>query len=247
MNVNLHINGNKVHTTNYESLVEATGHSLANCRYWKHIDMDPSLFINDDRPPSFLLYLGCNVSSPIINELLDIKSAFPDAINLLNLIDIDFHYNTYKPNLHLADLVDALNYLFGSLIVNLEFKFPFVFSFYGRKLFKTNYNWLVRNLDETLCSSPPNNPVLTHDKNRAFLQLMKNIQLKILAEYNTLNIMKECDMSSSKLDAHKKYKTRFLELGLSPPSILSIKTMVYDLQVFDLKSIEGHIDNISIT
>lgn len=175
------------------------------------------------------------------------KSVFPNSINLLSLVDLDFHYNTFQPKLQLADIIEALNYLLGSLFINLEFKFPFVFSFYGRKLFKTNYNWLVRNLDEMLCSSPANLPSVIHNKNEAFLQSMKSIQLKALAEYNTLNIMKECDMSGSKLDACKKYSSRFLDLGLPPTPNLSIKAMVFDLQLFDLKSIESHLDIESIT
>lgn len=209
--------------------------------------MNTSLFIRDDKTTSFLLDLECNVSTPIINDLLDMKSAFPNSINLLSLVDLDFHYNTFQPKLQLADIVEALNYLLGSLFINLEFKFPFVFSFYGRKLFKTNYNWLVRNLDEMLCQSPVSFPSVIHNKNEAFLQSMKSMQLKALAEYNTLNIMKECDMSGSKLDACKKYRSHFLDLGLTPAPNSSIKAMVFDLLLFDLKSIERHLDIESIT
>lgn len=209
--------------------------------------MNTSLFIRGDKTTSFLLDLECNVSTPIINDLLDMKSAFPNSINLLSLIDLDFHFNTFQPKLQLADIVDAMNYLLGSLFINLEFKFPFVFSFYGRKLFKTNYNWLFRNLDEILCSSPENLPSVIHNKNEAFLQSLKSIQLKALAEYNTLSIMKECDMSGSKLDACKKYRSRFLDLGLPPTPNISIKAMVFDLQLFDLKHIESHLDIESIT
>ena len=209
--------------------------------------MNPSLFIRDDKTTSFLLDLECKVSTPIINDLLDMKSAFPNSTNLLSLMDIDFHYNTFQTKLQLVDIVEALNYLLGSLFINLEFKFPFVFSFYGRKLFKTNYNWLIRNLDEVLCPSPVNLPPSVHNKNEAFLQSMKSIQLKALAEYNTLNIMKECEMSRSKLDACKKYKRCFLDLGSPPTPNITIKTMVYDLQVFDLKAIESHLDGNSIT
>jgi len=227
--------------------VEAIGHSFVECCYWKHIDMVTSLFIRDNKTSSFLLDLECKVSTPIISDLLDIKVAFPNSVNLLDLIDLDFHYNTFQPKLRLIDIVEALNYLFSSLIINLEFKFPFVFSFYGRKLFKTNYNWLIRNLDEVLCTSLPNHPSITHDKSVAFLQSMKNIQLKALAEYNTLNVMKECDTSGSKLDTCKRNRSRFLDSDIPYTPYSPIKTMVYDLELFDLSSIERHLDTESVT
>ena len=209
--------------------------------------MNTSLFIRDDKTSSFLLDLECNVSTPIINDLLDIKFAFPNSINLLELIDLDFHYNTFQSELRLVDIVEALNYLFSSLIINLEFRFPFVFSFYGRKLFKTNYNWLVKNLDEVLCPSSPNHPSIPHDKSAAFLQSMKNVQLKALAEYNTLSVMKECDTSGTKSDACKRYRRRFLDSGIPYTPNSPIKAMVYDLELFDLSSIESHLDIESVT
>lgn len=201
--------------------------------------MEPSLFVGNDGT-SFQICLSCGVTGPIINEILKLKSVFPGDINLLELVTLNFHYNTHLPTLLLPNLVEALNYLVGSLILNLEFKFPLVFSFYGRCLFKTNYNWLIRNIDELLAASPPNEVQVSRDKNSVFLRTLKNIQLKILSEYNTLSLMRECDNSSSRIDACRRYRRR---LSTGPHSILntSVKAMVYDLQVFNLQSIENHI------
>lgn len=246
LNVHLYINGNKLNAANYGGLVEGVGHSFASCRYWKQIDMDPSLFISNNNPvlegtASFLLGLDCNVTRPVFNQLLDVKTAVPTAINFLRLLDIDIYYNSLLSILKLADYVDALNYLFGSLFINLEFKLPFVFSFYGRKLFKTNYNWIVRNLGE-LSKTFPSYPSPTKDTNVMFAQSLQTLQLKIRAEYNTLSVMKDCDASSSKLEAHRRYKARQFDVEIPLPATFPIKSMVYDLHVLDLLFIESHLD-----
>lgn len=111
-------------------------------------------------------------------------------IDQLSHLDVNFHCWTPNPRIHCDTLFDYFQYTFTSLMVNLEYKYPFVFSVYGKRLVKVNYHNLVASSTELATpldrsSSPDQNDIVRH--------VLNKLQSFILYEYNTLNIMLECN------------------------------------------------------
>lgn len=78
---------------------------------------------------------------------------YADVSRLPRVATVDalsLSFDVWTPHeLYYSAIVDYLQYTLTSLVVNLEFRFPFVFSCYGRRIVKINYNTLTLYLRET--------------------------------------------------------------------------------------------------
>ncbi|OBA19617.1 hypothetical protein METBIDRAFT_19740, partial [Metschnikowia bicuspidata var. bicuspidata NRRL YB-4993] len=131
------------------------------------------------------LLLRCDIFYPILPDL-----AHADNVRFLQHLAIKFEYWSLHRTVYFEDLFDTLQYLLTSLMMNLEFKFPLVFSYYGKQLVKINYKNLKRNA--TLLATPLDN-AYAPDHNAILGAVLRKLQGVILYEFNTLNVMKECE------------------------------------------------------
>lgn len=131
------------------------------------------------------LTLRCELFHPILPDL-----AHAENVRFLQLLAIKYEYWSPHQAIYFEDIFDTLQYLLTSLMMNLEFKFPFIFSYYGKQLVNINYKSLIRN--STLLATPLDNTSVP-DHNEILAAVLLKLQLAILYEFNTLNIMKECE------------------------------------------------------
>lgn len=163
--------------------------------------------------------LGIALVCKLFNSLhTDLARLLVDQLEHVHAV---FEYWTPSSRVYLRSFLGHFQYLLTSLVVNLEYKYPFVFSFYGKQLVQLNYKNLIRTLTELAtpldnASQPDHSEIL----NRAFCKL----HVHILTEYNTLNVMKECDTLAYRLKQCRNYKT-------SSRDKRSIKNKAYCLRV----------------
>lgn len=191
-----------------------------------------------------MVNLNCNIFNPIKNQLTKNENT-----SMYESLIVNFKYLTTAAKLDITQFLETLNYLLVSVFINLEYEFPFVFSYYGRKLFKTNYNWIARSIDEvtdfkishssktSLSSFNKHKEILSKDE--LALKIILDLQQKALCEFNTINIWKECDLSKMKIDTCKRLKKKKEELGNSSTENSSIKSMVFNFRFLDVRSVEA--------
>lgn len=178
-------------------------------------DPESIIEVNDE---DMLVSLSSDYNESIMEEL---KSEGNDIgycrDNYSHNYSTNYSHNTVLPHIDLDDIIHTFNYSFSSLILNLEFKFPFVFSFYGRHLFKLNYKWIKHNISETQSNQ--------EEINKALYNNILGLETLMLQEYNTINIMKERTFHPSTV---RKFK-------LNPVyGKTSIKNYVHTLCLIDL-------------
>lgn len=165
--------------------------------------------------------LRCTVFDSIVPGLaLDIDIGY-----LRNLV-VDFSMHTPLSKMYFHVLMENLQYALSSLFLNLELRFPFVFSYYGRQLVQLNYTSLTRTmamLATPLDGSEPDEPSLVQHV------ALAKLQRAILSEFNTLNVMKECDMSYSRTRLCREYANKLVK---DDPK-MSIKSKAFRVAVFD--------------
>lgn len=172
-------------------------------------DPESMIEVNDE---DMLVSLSSDYNESIMEEL---KS---EGNELGQYSHYSHNYSLNNTVIPLDDIIHTFNYSFSSLILNLEFKFPFVFSFYGRQLFKLSYKWIKHNISET-----QNNQ---QEINNALYNHILGLESLMLQEYNTINIMKERTFHPSTVR----------KLKLNPINgKTSIKTYVHTLCLIDLK------------
>ena len=95
--------------------------------------------------------LVCKIFNPISNQFTTLngeKLIAVDRVNILEKITVDIEYLTQDFELSIEELVQDFNNLFTSWIINIEYKYPMVFSFYGRHFFLLNYSTLSKTISE---------------------------------------------------------------------------------------------------
>lgn len=94
---------------------------------------------------------------------------------------------TPLPILTLSNLYNHINYLISVLLINLEYKFPLIFSPFGSRYLKIQYNWLKWYINQIIS---------TGDTTKIFVKNLFNLQQSILHEFNTINIWKQLNRST---------------------------------------------------
>lgn len=146
--------------------------------------------------------LRCQAFDSILPDLLLIKS-----IEYLRNLTIDFSMTSACSNIYYHVLVENIQYSLSSLLLNLEFKYPFVFSYYGRHLLRLNYRNLTLNMAMLAPPLIENSSKLSQIVEIALAKL----ENAIVTEFNTLNVMKECDLSAHRTKMCREYINKLVK------------------------------------
>lgn len=173
--------------------------------------------------------LTCGIFSHVRNDLRQVEN-----IQYFHLLIINHNFTCSEAKLGLKQYLSLLEYLLISLLLNIELKYPLVFSFYGRQLFQRNYNMILKTIEE-LSNPIIDGPKFECNRNQILSDNIRKLQRKILYEYNTLNILKECNDSSSRRKSCDNFKKKPVDykLGSGP-----IKCTVYNMSFIDMAAIE---------
>lgn len=147
--------------------------------------------------------------------------------NTLEEMTVVLEMLTEKPSVELFRMVQNWNYMLTSFLANMEYKFPVVFSYYGRKLFALNYKSMLRCIDE-ICDVQMY--CLGGGEINKQLVLAKNLeklQKVIMTEYNLINNMLEIAGSRN------KYKSCVEAKKSSKNSGYSLKSRTYLVKLID--------------
>lgn len=182
--------------------------------------------------------LMCNLFGAILSDVANVP------VERLESIHVTLEYWTPASQCYFESIYRHFQYLLVGLVLKLEYDYPFVFSFYGKHLIKINYRNLIR-VHEELTSPLPNlkasqvfssaSPNSTTDEVEvpnsqlplhplttsvgASQQVLLKLHKHILHEFNTLNVMKECDLSSHQRNQCKRSWTK--------PNSSSLKRLVF--------------------
>ncbi|KAK6463916.1 hypothetical protein DFJ63DRAFT_55683 [Scheffersomyces coipomensis] len=226
---NLYLNGNQLLDSSYNYLIDRLGSNICRSSYWNALEVKPSLRI--DNSSSFQLDLQCLIFDGIINEFIEFDSngntvqVFDKEVNILKEMTIDIRYQTWETELLMDDFLHDLNYMISSWLVNIEYIFPLVFSVYGRQVFKLNYTSLKRcisemndhQLDKLISNASSSN------NHQSLILNLDKLQVRIMNEYNILNILKEIDHSNY------RYKVFINNKGKTSKQTMGVKNFPYSL------------------
>lgn len=181
------MNGKRLMGNNYGLLIEQIGMTFENSPIWKELQYNVSLLV-DQPDTSFVLRLQCILFHSIW-----------ESVNAVSEFTINLYFSTDQERINLTDMLHDTNYLVNSWILHMEDKFPLVLSYYGRHLFKLNYYWIKKSIDEMLDPSLLTllNIKEAYDSHSILLSnLLKLQKLRMVPEFNTINVLLE--MSKSK-------------------------------------------------
>lgn len=169
---------------------------------------------------SLSIDLMCSLFGAILPDVANLP------VERMEKLQVTLEYWTSASQCYFESVYRHFQYLLVSLIFKLEYDYPFVFSFYGKHLVQINYRNLVQVHKELAAplsakllvpsesKNPPNlpeqvsansvksysvvreEPVSTSNSVCAPLTVFLKLQKHILHEFNTLNVMKECDSNS---------------------------------------------------
>ena len=181
----------------------------------------PSLMFSvvDTRKPR-LATIELALMCKLVNALLpQLSHVLVEHLERLNII---IEYWTPATNCYMDRMNRHFQYLLASLALHLEYSYPFVFSFYGKHLVRLNIENLLRvhsYLSALGCAEEKGPPLAE--------MVLLRLQRSILHEFNSLNIMKECDFSSHRLRQCKDswlkhdFTYRSIKCMVFSPSMLS--------------------------
>lgn len=169
---------------------------------------------------SLQVNLRCQVFDSIVPDLPQ-----NDNVGFLRTLSIDFEITSPKSTIHFLQILQNLQYCLSSLVLNLEFRYPFVFSYYGRQLIRLNYKCLTRTMAILNVALEGEET----DVSQVMMRALAKLQNAILTEFNTLNVMKECDYSSHRIKLCREY----LEKLVTDDTRRSIKCKAYCVKVLN--------------
>ncbi|KAK6458103.1 uncharacterized protein RJT20DRAFT_133543 [Scheffersomyces xylosifermentans] len=196
LNFSIAINGNCLYQNDYNSLIERMGSSIASAPYWNSLELEPHLLYHSNQN-SFSLELSCKIFSSLKDQQ-NLDTTTGAERNTLENMCVTLNLFTQDKEISILNIVQDFNYLLSSWLVNMEYKFPLIFSFYGRQCFKINYKWLLKCTDEIL--DPQMTRILQLQRSINKLEVLTEnlikMQRRILAEYNIINNVLEMARSS---------------------------------------------------
>lgn len=174
-----------------------------------------------DGVPDLHLHLRCPWTTSIVSDFAR------TGVQKVYKIQARFeHYGSKK--VHIDDLFARLQYMLASLFLNLEFKYPFVCSSYARRFAIINYRQLVE-VNHILAGET--------DADTLHRLLIKKLTAAALAEFNLLNIMKECDQSLSRRATLRRNKLNFNTTNEASENSQEPAAALKTLDAYALKSL----------
>lgn len=172
--------------------------SLVKSAFWKQIlfELSPP----DHDHGSLSLYLKCKLFADLLSDF-----KHTDNVAFVERIHIVYKYHTPCLLVYYSCLFNNLQYSLASLMLDLEKDYPFVFSFYGKHLFEINYHTLIRCFTEL--ATPLQGPGEA-DLAEILQLVLEKLHHFLLTKYNTVEVMKECDKSSYRLQQCRKSISR---------------------------------------
>lgn len=177
--MNILVNGTNLHGL----LAESIANSFETSLFWSQLEY--LVKVSLDNKFSFETSLECQIFHPIINELVELG----DRVKLLDIMVVDFSFYTKGDNLELNQLIEAMEYSFISLFINLEYKYPLIFSNYGRKFFKENYSWVVRSVHEMIVTPDITNTIAENTFKFIMIQNITAMYNQILSKHHTIYML----------------------------------------------------------
>lgn len=163
--------------------------------------------------------LRCKIFDSIAPELL-----LNGDVSYLRNLNVDLAVFSTDATLNFKDLIECMQYSLTSLILNLEFKFPFVFSYFGRQVTKLNYGALTNRMAKMRIAFEEDS---YQGINISAIALGK-LEKVILSEFNTLNVLKECDMGAHRF----KLCSEYIRGLVKDETKRSVKCKAYNVAVF---------------
>lgn len=132
--------------------------------------------------------IGCKLMDIMGSDLTHLP------VGKIERIDISVQLFTFYQTITFDSFSEIFSYLFSSLMLNLEYSYPFAFSHFGRHLLHLNYASMVRTYSLILTNIET---YKAPDQNDILLKVLTRLRGAILHEFNTLNVMIECDTIES--------------------------------------------------
>lgn len=169
-----------------------------DCNTSSENEMDEKSVGHDqlDRQDCLAVDLRCQIFDSIVPDLL-----LYEDVGYLRKLNIDLSIYSIETTLHFQDIIEYVQYSLSSLILNLEFKYPFVFSYFGRHITKLNYKSLTNRMAKLRIPLDGS----TNGSSDFSLVALRKLENVILTEFNTLNVLKECDMSAHRMRLCSEY------------------------------------------
>lgn len=181
------------------------------------------------------LKMNCNLFGPYFSDLESLGS---DNVKHMDKIIIEFKYFIPGSTLKLVEMVNAIEYSLLSVVLRLETIYPFVFSFYCRKLFGESFDWMKRDTSELLLGC---NGECEKTYTELIVLDLWNIHMKCQTEFNTLSLMQAISNNGSSIQDSISPKCDSAPLISLGESIGTLRRNAYHLSFFLLCSIEENL------
>lgn len=227
----LSYNGHKVP----RELADAIAFSFKQSQFWKDLSYVPQLLnLNDSY--SFEMKLRCKVFEAVCAEIMSLNTSEGKVVRLMDSIVVEFNYYHKGDNLILESMVQALEHGFVSLALNLEPRFPYVLSYYGRLLFSSSYATMKSDILEVLLGNEGTGRS-AHYNSMVTLALQR-LHNKVNTDYNTVNVMRMISERCNLAHASSDSCTIRLE------SVNVLRQNAYHLAFFNLSQIEDKLNSL---
>ncbi|CAH2354550.1 hypothetical protein CLIB1423_17S01684 [[Candida] railenensis] len=173
--------------------------------------------------------MNCRIFDSYYSEIMSLGT---ENVKQMDKIIIDFKYFIPGSTLNLVEMVEAIEYSISSIIVKLELQYPFVFSYYGRRLFSESFPWMKRDINELLLGCQGNYE-LTHDM--LVLKDLWKLHCKIQSGYNSLDVMQVISNDTSLKNDSFPAINALISFG---DSVGSLRQNAYSVTFFLIEAIE---------
>ncbi len=224
-------NGHKVP----KELADAISFSFKQSPYWKDLSYVPQLLnLNDSY--SFEMKLRCKVFDAVFAEIMCLNTSEGKVVRLMDSIVVEFNYYHKGDNVVLENMVQALEHGFVSLTLSLEPRFPYVLSYYGRRLFSSSYGAMKRDILEVLQENEGTGRSAHY--NSMLTLALQRLHNKVNTDYNTVNVMRMISERCNLAHASSDGCTIRLE------SVNVLRHNAYHLAFFSLVQIEEKLNSL---
>lgn len=177
------------------------------------------------------LKMDCRIFDSYFSEIMLLGT---ENVKQMDKIIIDFRYFTPGSTLNLVEMVEAIEYSITSTVVKLELRYPFVFSYYGRRLFSESFQWMKRDINELLLGCQGEYEV-THDM--LVLKDLWKLHSKIQSGYNSLDVMQAISSNTCSQNETIPGRGDLIWFG---DSVGSLRQNTYNLTFFQIEGIEEY-------
>ncbi|EGW30527.1 uncharacterized protein SPAPADRAFT_157677 [Spathaspora passalidarum NRRL Y-27907] len=143
---NIVINGHILQVSTYNgNFLREFANFTINSTYFTSLGYETTTNVSTENKTSFKLDLKCQI----------FNTGQYQSLSKLKEVSITLHWLTQENICNIQDLTESFNYLLNSWILEVEDKYPFVFSVVGREYVKINMHWYLKTRSEVLGDSEP--------------------------------------------------------------------------------------------